>query len=178
MNEHIEFMSAEAICASAEESHEAGVGAAIALPLPSGSGQEIEITLLYYQEALDPTRELLLPPHFLVTVDPRAGKVLQGRACVPLDFGVEDEPEEPIEGFGLDPEMSAEVFWILRDRFYELSSPVWALYASGSTRLTLDEVAMIREYHSIFHNIAKAPLIPYYEAVAADFFEWMGEVLS
>ncbi len=76
----------------------------------------------------------------------------------------------PIEGFGLDPNMTSDEFWNLTDRFFEISPLVWKMYKNESTLKKMD---IIKEYHAIFRRIAKAPLIPYYEAVAPDLFDWL-----
>jgi len=70
--------------------------------------------------------------------------------------------------------MTSDEFWYLVDRFYAISPAVWQMYKTGSVQ----NRDILKEYHAIFRRIAKAPLIPYYEAVAPDLFDWLSKKLG
>jgi len=178
MSEYVEFIAAEEIDMLAHECFETGVGDAAALPMPSGSGDEIRVTVMFYKEPIIPKHQLMEPPYYLVTIAPTTGDVVEARACLPSEFGVPEEPGVATEGFGLDPSLTGTEYRALKSRFFEISSDIWSIFATGSTRLSPDERALLREYRTIYKRIAKAPLKPYYESVASVFFEWMDHVLS
>jgi len=58
----------------------------------------------------------------------------------------------------------------------ELSPTVWEAFAIGRIALDPATDAVVKEYYGLFKEIAKKPLIPYYKAVATDFFSWLDKV--
>lgn len=169
----LSFCTGEKIIGRANERHEVMAGEAAALPLPQKMGDSVYVVILYYREGVRPGEEVIYPPHFIVTVDASTGDIIKSTTCVPADFGVPRKPGSRTVGFGLDPEMSADVFWDLTDRFMDISSRVWEIYSTKITRLDSRNAKVIREYDSIYRRIAKKPLVPYYRAIAADFFRWL-----
>lgn len=172
------FRTAEEIIGQANEHHEGMSGEAEALPLPIKQGSDVHGILLYYKEGMVPGEEIVYPPHFMVTIDASTGDIIESKSCVPSDFGVPQEPGVPTEGFGLDTDMSVDEFWDSMDRFMEISSAVWEIYATGAATLDPRNADIVREYNSIYKRIAKEPLIPYYEATAPDFFKWLSQVAA
>jgi hypothetical protein len=152
-------------------------GVAETLPLPRRVDDSMRVIVMHYREGLKP-RESVYPPHSIATIDAATGEIVEARNCLPADLGVAQQPGEPTVGFGLDPEMTGDDFWELTDRFLDISPQVWEIYARGSTQLPSEDLDLVLYYRFLYSRIAKAPLIPYYEAVAADFFEWMDEVQS
>jgi hypothetical protein len=171
------YMTASEIVAIASGAYVDGLstGTAFAFPVATKRTSKLEIIVLFYRE---PTRigvEEVYPPHHIVAVDPTNGKVLRNEPCTPKMFGLDQAAGVPVKGFGLDPGMSAEVFWKKHDRLMEISSGVWQAYASGASHLSQQSTQLVREYYGIFNMIAKKPLMPYYRAAAPDFFKWLEE---
>lgn len=171
------FYSVQELLRRATEVRAHLFGEARAPLLPGKRDDSIHCIVLYYREGT-PGQEIVYPPHFIVRVDAATGDVVESRAVVPRDLGVSQEPRAPTKGFGLDPDMTGSEYRASKDRFMEISSPVWEIYATGVTTLHGQDADLVREYDTIYRRIAKAPLIPYYEAVAPDFFEWLGTVLA
>lgn len=153
-------------------------GEAQMLPLPTKIGETVYIVILYYNEPYHLGKEIVYPPHRKITINPATGEVVENTAVTPMDFGMSQDAMAPTEGFGLDPDMTSDEFWYLRDRFFEISPLVWEMYNTESTDLRFQDMYILREYHAIFHRIAKAPLVPYYKAVASDMFDWLSKALK
>ncbi|NLI82870.1 MAG: hypothetical protein GX443_14440 [Deltaproteobacteria bacterium] len=151
-------------------------GDAHTLPVPSKENSKLEIIMLLYREPTRRGDERIFPPHQMLAIDPMSGTVLRNLPCNPKMFGIDQTAHIPYVGFGLDPSMSAEVFWNKYDRFMEISSEVWKAYASGASNLSPQSTELVREYQEIFNMIGKKPLLPYYRAVAPDFFKWLEHV--
>ena len=143
------------------------------LPVATKSGTAIQMVILYYDESMIPGKEIVYPPHHIIVIDTSSGKIIRFDSCTPSKLGVDKPADIPEEGFGLDPKLSADDFWKKRDRFLELSPIVWKLFKLNPAKSDSKAIQIIREYYSIFKEIAKKPLIPYYHAVARDFFKWL-----
>lgn len=172
------YMTASEIVCIATKAYPKGLmtGMAIALPVATKKNSRLQIVVLLYKESTKRGDETIYPPHHILAIDPISGKVLRNEPCTPQMFGLNQAVGIPVVGFGLDPGLSAEVFWKKHDRFMELSPEVWKAYASGASHLTQQGTQLVREYSGIFNIIAKKPLLPYYHAVAADFFKWLDGV--
>ena len=180
MTSEARYISAHEAVGAANGAYDMCTGEAAALPLPRRSEptRALHVVVLFYEEGMAPGEETVFPPHHVVTVDPATGDVVESRPCSPSDFGVAQAPGAPTQGFGLDPDLTADEFWELKDRFMDLSPAVWELFASEATSLDPADTGVVRRYDACFRRIAKAPLMPYYEAIAGDFLEWMSEVLG
>lgn len=165
---------------AAGTAYEQRTGEASALPLPQMAkpGGALRVVILYYRESTRFGDETVFPPHHMVSVDPASAKVVEARPCTPAQFGLALAPGAATRGLGLDPAMPASEFWTRTDRFMELSPTVWALYAERAIRLAPPARAIVAEYDACLRRIAKTPLLPYYEAVAGDFFDWLDKVLG
>ena len=172
------YMTASEIVGIAIKAYPKGLmtGMAIALPIATKKKSKLQIIVLLYTESTKRGDETIYPPHHIVAIDPTNGKVLRNEPCTPQMFGLNQAVGIPVVGFGLDPGLSAEVFWKKQYRFMEISSEVWKAYASGTPHLPQESAQLVREYAAIFNMIAKKPLLPYYQAVAPDFFKWLDGV--
>ena len=146
------------------------------LPLATRSGSSVTVVILYYKESVIPREEIVYPPHRIMVLDAVSGEILRFERCSPRDLGVNKPAGVPEEGFGLDPEMSADEFWEKVDRFLDLSQIVWEVFALGTTTVDWKTAIVLREYYSLFRQIAKKPLMPYYQAVAKDFLDWLSRM--
>jgi hypothetical protein len=141
------------------------------LPVPTKIDGQVRVVILYYNTKAR-GQPVISPPHHAMILDPIAGKVIRFWACTPDDLGV-TSPTGPVKGTGLDTKMSADEFWQKRDRFLEISLTVWEAYAAGNTQLDPQTKAVVREYAALLDQVEVKPLLPYEEAVAADFFAWL-----
>lgn len=169
------FRSAQDVLAAASEAFQPRSGVAAALPLPRNRGGQVVV--LFYREGMRPGEETVYPPHHQVIVDAATGEVVESRPCTPAELGVAKAPGEPTAGFGLDPSMPVAEFWERVARFRDLSAAVWELYADGALSLDPASRALVDDYSTCLRRVAKAPLLPYYEAVAGDFLDWVEAVL-
>ncbi len=153
------------------------VETATSLPMATMSEGRLQVVVLYYKEISRPGKERkTYPPHHIMTLDPTTGEVIKFTECTPKDFGLDQRSNEPEIGYGLDPKMSGAEFQSFKRRFQEISPAVWELFGSGRATLDMNAKVLTKEYHTIFLKIAKKPLIPYYKAVATDFFNWLDKV--
>ncbi len=172
------FKPTEEIIYIAQMSYGIHTGVAMTLPIPTKIGQKVHITVFFYKEGMRPGEEIVYPPHHKITIGAATGNVIENTPVTPKDLGVPKALDAATEGYGLDPAMTSDEFWNLVDRFFEISPIVWEIYKTGLTRPSNQELKVIREYNSIFRRIAKAPLLPYYKAVASNFLEWLSKVLQ
>jgi hypothetical protein len=150
------------------------VETATTLPLATMSEGELRVVILYYKESFLPGRDKkIYPPHHIMILDPLAGAVIRFGECKPKDFGLDRKPDEPEMGYGLDPKISGDEFQAKKRRVLEISPAVWEAFASGGVPVDTKTRAIVKEYYEIFEQIAKKPLVPYYRAVAQDFFRWL-----
>ena len=172
------FKPASEIIGLAARHHGIVGGEAHSLPLPVRKGPALHGVVFFYGEGTRPGEEIIYPPHHVVTIDAESGAIVESRDCIPADFGVSQDPDARTEGFGLDPDLTPDEFWDSFDRFLEISSAVWEIYATGAMSLDPRNVELVREYDSILRRITKEPLRPYCEAIAPDFYEWLGRVTT
>ncbi len=169
------LLSTREIFGIANRNHPISVGGeAQMLPLPTKKGETVAVVILYYNEPFQQGKEIVYPPHHKITINAETGAVIENKAVTPSDFGMSQAEPEPVEGFGLDPNLTSDEFWYLVDRFYAISPAVWQMYKTGS----VPNRDILKQYHAIFRRIAKAPLIHYYEAVAPDLFDWLSRKLG
>jgi hypothetical protein len=174
------YLPARDLIAASNRASDPRTGDATALPLPRAvrPDRPLRVVVLYYREGMRPGEETVFPPHHQVTLDATTGRVLESTPVTPAALGVARDPGVPTRGFGLDPAMTASEFWERTDRLMELSAPVWALYATGASALDEGNRNLVAEYETCFRRIAKAPLLPYYEAISGDFLAWLARVLG
>lgn len=153
-------------------------GEAQMLPLPIKRDGTVQIVILYYNEPLYPGKEIIYPPHRMMTINPETGEVLGNRKVTPADFGFPKTAMGPMEGYGLDAHMTSDEFWHYIDQFHVISPLVWELYSAESRQVSDEDKDLLMEYEEIFRRVAKTPLIPYYKAVAPDLFEWLSKTLN
>ena len=171
MSELAPFEPVRSHLAAAAWACEPGAGEALTLPVPLRSGDAIHLTVLRYGQPVSRVLELVVPPSFRVLLDAETGGVLDAGPCEPRDFGVlEHAPGRRIEGFGLG-DVSGEEFWRALRRLETISPSVWEAFRD---RLSPPS-AEAREYLHLFLRTTYAPLLPYYRAVAPEFFRWLEE---
>jgi hypothetical protein len=150
---------------------------ATTLPIATMSEGKLRVVILYYKEISRPgTDKKMYPPHHIMVLDPSSGEIIKFEECKPKDFGIDRKPDQAEMGDGLDPKMPGDEFQTKKRRLLEISPSVWEAFASGSTSVDGKSLATVKEYDEIFKRIAKKPLLPYYHAVATDFFEWLAKV--
>jgi hypothetical protein len=146
------------------------------LPVPHKDADHgLVILVLYYRESGPPRQRTVKPPHHAMFLDPRSGKVLRFWACRPEDLGIE-MPPKPVPGAGIPAGMTSEEFLTKRQRFLDISPAVWEAFASGATELPNNIRSLIEEYKSLFLQITKAEVAPFYVEAAPDFFGWLEQV--
>lgn len=144
----------------------------MSFPVPQKLGGELSVAIFFFGTSAAGGKFRIYPPHHLMQLDPRSGEVRHFEARTPDQFGVNDAPGQPIAVSEIRPGTGGE-YQLKRTRFLEISPSVWELYSAGSKKIAAHEVALVREYIALFNDVAKASLIPYYKAVAADFFTWL-----
>lgn len=126
------------------------------------------ITFVYFL-SLPGEPEQVSPPHRLIVLDPTNGAVLRDLPCTPKSLGV-NKPADVWE------ESHVSMTWDDLARFKELSPLIWEAFDSGGTKFNVPTTTLIQEYYTLFKKIVAAPLLPYYHAVAPDFFKWLEAV--
>lgn len=178
MSKSRRFKSTEEIVGISLKAADPCDGEAAALPIPIKRGESLNIVHLFYKEGTAPGEETVYPPHFRSTIDAETGDIVEAGPCEPLDFNVNQPTNVPTEGFGLDPGLTGEEYQIRKRRFMRLSPDIWELYSAGATTLADEQRALVADFNYCFRTIAKAPLMPYYEAIGSDFFTWLARALE
>jgi hypothetical protein len=157
----------------------AGGGLRQSLPVPTRRQGQLLIAYMYFPSAFKPGLVLLKPPRKVTWLDPSSGKLIALSTVSPADFGLAHPTNEPLPewNFSLPPGMTTKSYAELRNHFFALYNvlfEVWATdpFARGSS--ALHDAA--REFLKIFDQVSEPPLLPYYDALGRDFFEWVREL--
>lgn len=148
------------------------------LPVVTKTEHGISVLIMYFPMSGRPPAppRVGLPSHAL-WLDGKTGKVQRFWACKPEDLGLRDPlPEVPGAGVGIDD--GVPKFLERRARFFELSPEVWAAFEQGDTQLSEDMREKVAEYYALFLQIVIPDVAPFYVSGAADFFQWIGAVLT
>jgi hypothetical protein len=177
MHDDVEFVSGE------EARRAAGTAAAevlaretaSTLPVPLSSKQPGVLLVLYYKEFGPPAKRKVYPPHYAMHLDGRSARVLRFWACTPEEVGIV-QPQAVVEGAGIRDGMTGEEFFEKRQRLLAISPQVWSAFARGvdGGDATVRDAA--REYRTLFLEITKREVAPFYVQAAADFFRWVDRV--
>lgn len=178
MTETIQFLTPGELSVLADRCLQPNDDDAQTLPLPFRFENSLRIIILFYREVMAPDVEISYPPRHRIEIDPVSGDILANISCKPKDFERDQDPEEPVEGFGLPEDLSPEEYWRLKDLFFDLSPLVWRLYLQGSRPVEEEDLQALNTYVYALQRISKAPLVPYYESIAEDFILWLSDVLS
>jgi hypothetical protein len=159
--------------AAAHRARERGEGATFPVPCDGGVAARTVTVLYYYQ----PGRQLVYPPHFRLDFDAVTGELAAAGPVTPADFGSDQAPDAPVDGFGLDPALTGDEFRQYHRQLEYLSPHVWLLYFLYAQE-ELDPVFLdlVRRYREVFARVAFAPLLEYYTVVASEYFAWLERV--
>ncbi|AUX35235.1 MULTISPECIES: hypothetical protein [Sorangium] len=147
------------------------------LPIPVKVDGAVVILIMYYRERGRPGQRVVAPPHYAMHLDGRTGRVLKFWAVVPEDLGIND-PSAAVEGVGIPPGMSSDDFFQKRERLLAISPDVWAAYARGAAPTDPAVRPLASEYWSLFSQITKREVAPFYLQASPDFFAWIRAATS
>ena len=152
------------------------VEAAETLPVLRRDPKEgLVVLILYYREVGPPDKRVVKLPDHAIYLNPFTGKVLRFWAIEPEELGIE-VPLRPVGGAGVSAEMPKMEFVEKRQRFLDISPAVWEAFVSEASNYPANVLAMIRDYRSLFLQITKAEVAPYYVEAAPDFFRWLDQM--
>ena len=174
MSEQIRFKSAHELreIQGATASAVLPVEVAYTLPFPKKTEAGIMVEVLFYNEKGPPGQRVVSLPHYAMHLDPKTGIILRFWAIRPEEMGIV-EPLTPVPGAGIDPNLTSDEFFILRQRFLDISNVVWEAYASGKSEFEASAKAIIKEYETLFLRITKREVAPFYVASSPHFFNWL-----
>jgi len=142
------------------------------LPIPVKVDGDVLILIMYYRERGRPGQRVVSPPHYAMHLDGRTGQVLKFWAVVPEDLGIHD-PDAVVEGVGIAPGMSPDDFFKKRERLLAISPDVWSAYARGAAPTDPAARPLASEYWTLFAQITKREVAPFYFQASPDFFHWV-----
>lgn len=145
----------------------------MSLPFVDKSRGTLQVVFFFYGTAIGGGQYQIFPAHHVMRIDPLSGAVTQLAASQPRDFGLTDNPNQPLSSVVFDPRPDPDAArqFARIDRFMEISPRVWSAYASG--KVAPDMKPVLKEYLQLFTDVAKVPLVRYYKAIGADFFTWL-----
>lgn len=142
------------------------------LPVPVRTEGSVRIAFLYTPARALPNVTRLGSPNQVVWFD-ADGRLVAIESVTPQTFGQSAMAGQSMGEFRLPPSMTATEYLTERDRLFVLYDqlvPAWA----GHTELSADaQRGAAQEFLRLFADVAEPPLLPYYEALGADFFHWM-----
>ncbi len=147
------------------------------LMLPKKPAQQLTVAIFFYRTSIAGGKYKMFPPHYIMELDPVTGNVVQFRQCTPKDFGVTGSLHEPVyvTEFQPKPDPKAKDFFLKNQRFDEISPIVWNMYDAENSVIEPSKKAQVREYQSLFNDIAKKELLPYYNGLTPEFFNWLAQ---
>jgi hypothetical protein len=148
---------------------------AYTLPVPKKIESEMVILVLFYYETGPMNHRTVHLPERVMYLNPVTGEVQKFCAIRSEEVGIK-EPLTTVLGAGVDPMMTGDEFYDLRQRFLDISAEVWAAFASGKTEFETPKQAIIKEYESLFLRITKKEVAPFYVMSSPHFFKWLRTV--
>jgi hypothetical protein len=127
-------------------------------PFPARGGRSGSQMIFFYCPAkiLDPRAGLTLwPPTYVAYLSAANARFEELKAVAPGDFGQRHPADKP------------QIKWI---QDYDIILPCFAAKAVG---LSDEQRQAAREFSTLLPEIVESPLMPYFQAAAAEFFDWL-----
>lgn len=156
-----------------------GGGPRLSLPIPVRRLNQPLIAFMVYRSGFRPGLVRISPPHEVIWLDPASGKLIAKTSVSPADFAQTLSAGEGSMELkrNLPPNMAIESFRELRVRLpalYDALFELWATNPSIRSSTLLQDAA--REFLKSFDLVSEPPLLPYYNALGCEYFEWVREL--
>ncbi|MCL2723282.1 MAG: hypothetical protein FWD69_02500 [Polyangiaceae bacterium] len=153
----------------------AGGGPRDSLPVPVRRQGQPLIAFMFYFYAFTPDIAWVSPPGEVAWLDPVSGKLIAKTTVTPAYFGQTRSPDAgPMEWkFSMPSGMTVDSFDKLRNRLpvlYDVLFEAWATSPSIRSSALHDAA---REFLKAFDVVSEPPLLPYYNALGREYFEWV-----
>jgi len=154
-----------------------GGGPSQSLPVPVRRQRQVLIAFMVYFYAFKPDMSWVSPPGEVIWLDPVSGKLIAKTNVTPADFG-QPTPRSFDEGmkewkFSMPPGMTVDSFDKLNDRLFVLYDILFEVWATKPSTRSSALHATAREFVKAFDAISEPPLLPYYNALGREYFEWV-----
>jgi hypothetical protein len=143
-------------------------------PAPVLGPDGLRVAFLYCRaEIVRPGEGLsLTAPSYVAFVDARTAMFEELRAVTPGELGLGHAEGEVLGTTRTQPERLDPALVTKELRLYQTYDLLLPSFAAGQAQVDLGVQAAAREHEALFAELAEAPLLPYYRAVAGPFFAW------
>jgi hypothetical protein len=142
------------------------------LPVPLKTETGPVALVVYYSETGRPNQRTVHPPSHAMKIDLVTGKILHFGATTPERLGIR-RPAPAVPGAGIPPGLTGSEFADKRSRLLDISRDVWTAFLDGDSPVDAATRDLAREYYSLFLQITKTEVAPFYTGAAKDFFAWL-----
>lgn len=154
-----------------------GGGPRQSLPVPVRRQRQSLIAFMVYFYAFSYDMSWVSPPGSVIWLDPISGKLIAKTTVTPADFG-QPTPRSFDESMkewksSMPPGMTAESFDKLNDRLFVLYDMLFEVWATKPSTRSSALHATAREFVKAFDAVSEPPLLPYYNALGHEYFEWV-----
>jgi hypothetical protein len=143
------------------------------LPVPVRGGKSRLQLLFFYgnAEMLDPKVGVQLwPPTYVALMNALTGRFEELRTIKVGDYRQRHAPDKP---FGTLPDRGGPECLNRKINWYKAYDMILPCFAAGNYGLTPEQQAAARDFSRLWPELVEAPLLPYYEAAASEFFDWL-----
>lgn len=138
-------------------------------PIVTRIESQLQAVVGIYNQSLPNKKPMISPPHQIIYMDPRNGAIVKDEFCSPNSFGFnKNETEEEY--------IPSPISWDDLDRFNELSPVIWEAFDLSASSYNEYTINAAKDYAALLQKIVAKPLLPFYRAIAPDFFQWLEQV--
>jgi len=149
-------------------------------PVPVQGDQGLRLAFLYCKAMIVRPREglQLWPPNYIAFMVAGTGRFDQLKAVAARDFGQTYTMDQPIGVYLTAAERLADSFLTKQARLYQTYDQLLPAFARRTNAVPSEVKQAADEFRSLFPEVAEAPLLPYYQHVGSEFFDWLTRVTT
>lgn len=142
------------------------------LPIPAQLVEGLHVGFMFAPSQAMPGVNRLAPPNWVAWMQPSTGALAALKPVTPTSLGLQHDPRQMIGEFRLPTGMSAEAYLVERRKLMDLYATLMLAWDGGLTSQQPGLKAPAAEFLRLFGLVSEGPLIPYYHALGAPFFDW------
>jgi hypothetical protein len=148
-------------------------------PIPVRGGRRGMVMHFLYcpRKIEDPKAGLTLwPPTFVAILDAYTGKLEEMRKLTPGEFGPRHPADQRLGHCRTPGQAEEDEFLIKLAYWYQAVDTMLPLFVKRAFGLTHEEQEEARKLSQLNAEILEPPLMPYYQAIGREYFDWLSLV--
>ena len=142
------------------------------LPIPARLSKGLHVGFMFAPSQAMPGLNRLAPPNWVAWLLPSTGTLAALQPVTPALLGQQHDPRQMIGEFRLPAGMTAEAYLIERHKLLDLYATLMPAWDGGLPPQQPGLKGPAAEFLRLFGLLSEPPLIPYYHALGAPFFDW------